>query len=444
MNTRRLYNAGIYRPVKLSLKAVSPLWYICLFLFMIVSSGCNKNLSTSSKLEEFDYKFSDNGSVSALPVVLPHLYINTENNTKIESREEYLEGYLSVDGKGVYDNYEGKIKIRARGHTSWRVSSKKPYKLKLKTESALLGLPAAKNWILLAEYLDGSMLYNSVPYSTGHLLNIPYTHHIIPVEISINGEYRGIYVFTEHKEGGPNRIDVGTDGVVLSFDASFDGDWQFKSASLHLPVMVEYPEPEDMNPVKLSQIQSEYEKFEKYLKGSFPNDQYSEYLDVYSFVDYLIVNDLTLNQEIFHPKSVYMNKQNGGKYRMGIIWDFDYGFGYANDHTHYDMNVVNNPVLPTSSSSGSFFFNTIMKDSRVKKLYAERWMWFRSNKYEQLKQYILNYAEVIRLGYANDHERWGPRDSSDDLDADVQRLLTWLDARAKYMDGQADKYMEIQ
>jgi len=407
-------------------------------------SGCNKPSGSVGKLEEFDYQFKNDGSIAALPVVLPHLYINTENSSPIESREEYLEGYLSVDGKGVYDNYEGKIKIRGRGHTSWRVSSKKPYKLKLKNESAILGLPPAKNWILLAEYLDGSMLYNSVPYTTGHLLDIPFTNHIIPVEITLNGEYRGIYVFTEHKEGGPNRMDVGTDGVVLSFDASFDGDWQFKSESLHLPVMVEYPESEDMNPAKLSQIQSEYNEFEKTLKGAFPNDLYNQYIDIYTFIDYLIVNDLTLNQEIFHPKSVYVNKKNGGKYQMGIIWDFDYGFGFPNNHTHYDMDVVNNPVLPTSSSSGSFFFNIIMKDSRVKKMYGERWKWFRNNKYEQLKQYILNYAEVIRLGYAKDHERWGDRDSSDDLDTDIQRLLTWLDARAKFMDEQADRYMGIQ
>jgi hypothetical protein len=401
-------------------------------------------MKAAGKLKDFDSSFNENGSVSALPVVLPHIYINTENNAKIDSRDIYLDGYVSVDGKGVYDNYEGKMKIKGRGHTSWRVSSKKPYRLKLKNSASLLGLPAERNWILLAEYLDGSMLYNSIPYTMGHLMGIPFTHHIIPVEVTINGEYRGVYAFTEHKEGGPHRMNVGEDGLILTFDASFDEEWQFKSSNLHLPVLIEYPKDENMNAAKFSKIQSDFEEFEKYLKGSFPNDKYSEYFDVYSFVDYLIVNDLTFNLEIFHPKSVYVNKLSGGKYRMGIIWDFDYGFGYANDNTHYDMEVVNKTLLPTSSSAGSYFFNTIMKDKRVKKLYAERWTWFRNLKYETLKQYILNYAEVIRLGYENDHERWGPRDSSDDLDVDIQRLLTWLDARAQFMDEQAAQYLAIQ
>lgn len=401
-------------------------------------------MKAAGKLKDFDSSFNENGSVSALPVVLPHIYINTENNAKIDSRDIYLDGYVSVDGKGVYDNYEGKMKIKGRGHTSWRVSSKKPYRLKLKNSASLLGLPAERNWILLAEYLDGSMLYNSIPYTMGHLMGIPFTHHIIPVEVTINGEYRGVYAFTEHKEGGPHRMNVGEDGLILTFDASFDEEWQFKSSNLHLPVLIEYPKDENMNAAKFSKIQSDFEEFEKYLKGSFPNDKYSEYFDVYSFVDYLIVNDLTFNLEIFHPKSVYVNKLSGGKYRMGIIWDFDYGFGYANDNTHYDMEVVNKTLLPTSSSAGSYFFNTIMKDKRVKKLYAERWTWFRNLKYETLKQYILNYAEVIRLGYENDHERWEPRDSSDDLDVDIQRLLTWLDARAQFMDEQAAQYLAIQ
>src|SRR5690606_37905791 len=157
----------------------------------------------------------------------------------------------------------------------------------------------------------------------------------------INGEYRGVYAFTEHKEGGPHRMNVGEDGLILTFDASFDEEWQFKSSNLHLTVLIDYPKADNMNAAKFSKIQSYFEEFEKYLKGSFPNDKYSEYFDVYSFVDYLIVNDLTFNLEIFHPKSVYVNKLSGGKYRIGIIWDFDYGFGYANDNTHYDMEVVN-------------------------------------------------------------------------------------------------------
>src|SRR5690625_7835586 len=73
------------------------------------------------------------------------------------------------------------------------------------------------------------------------MLDMPYTNQIVPVELILNEEYQGIYVFTELKEVGENRIDIGEDGWLLVLDAYFDDPLQFKSNIFDLPVMIKYP-----------------------------------------------------------------------------------------------------------------------------------------------------------------------------------------------------------
>lgn len=387
---------------------------------------------------EFDTTFPEGLNVPLLAPVLPHIYINTDTGEGITSKTDYLNADLIIDGKTIYDNFEGRTKIRGRGNTSWGFP-KKPYRLKLDSAAELLGLPAYKNWVLLAEYLDGSMLYNSVPFATAHLLGIPYTNHIVPVQISINGEYKGVYSFTEHKEVGANRIDIGNDGLLLEMDVYYDEDWKFMSSEYELPVMVQFPKDDDMNQGKLESIISDFEAFETLLSSAdFPENDYHKLFDVPAYINYMIVYELTQNREINHPKSTYLNKKKDGKYNMGIIWDFDWGFGYGFNGIHYDMGTVNEPIL-IDNLKGGIFFGEFLKDPRVRDLFAERWQWFRSNKYQQLRQYVIAYAETTRHGYDNDHAVWGPRNSSGNLDTDLQRLLDWLDARADYIDFYVDE-----
>ena len=68
------------------------------------------------------------------------------------------------------------------------------------TRLPLFGLASAKNWVLLANYIDTTHLGNAIALKAGRLLDLPFTHHAIPVEVTVNKEYMGLYLFTEHKE----------------------------------------------------------------------------------------------------------------------------------------------------------------------------------------------------------------------------------------------------
>ena len=64
-----------------------------------------------------------------------------------------------------------------------------------------------------------------------------------------------------------------------------------------------------------------------------PVNGYAKYIDVDSFVDYFIANELSVAIRTAYRISTFMYKRkdsDGGKLFMGPIWDFNLGFGNVN------------------------------------------------------------------------------------------------------------------
>ncbi len=377
---------------------------------------------------------------------LPHLYIELEGKDKIDTKEEYIIASLRIEGKGDYDDYEGSMGIRGRGNSTWAMP-KKPYRMKLDSKESLFGLPAAKNWVLLNSYLDGTLLLESIPYKMGQMMGIPYTNHTIPVEVTINGKYQGFYVFTEHKEVAEGRIDIGDDGWLLELDVYFDEDLQFYSENYGLPVMIQYPKAKDLSQSEqdelLSDVKEEFEKLEALVyDASFPDNNYLDYFDDEAFADYMIVYNFTLNRELNHPKSTYINRKAGGKFRMGIIWDFDWGFGYGGDGSpHFPLYSAEYPLfIDDAGLVGAQFFGRIMEDPHMQKLIKTKWTNFRLRQYQNLRSSVSEWAVKVAPAYDNDHGVWGSRTASGDINDDLARVLQWMDARADYMDRYVSEF----
>ena len=88
---------------------------------------------------------------------VPTVYIETENNKDITSKEDYIKCTLiMVDGENTtrYENTQ----IRGRGNSSWWNSDKKPYRVKFEKKQKLLGedFANAKNWTLLANHTSST------------------------------------------------------------------------------------------------------------------------------------------------------------------------------------------------------------------------------------------------------------------------------------------------
>ena len=363
---------------------------------------------------------------------IPHIYITTTNNTPITSKTDYVQASVVIQGNGGYNDYTNTTNIRGRGNSTWDMP-KKPYRLKLDKKASLFGLAESKNWVLLANYMDGTLMLNSVAMKTGQLLEMPYTNHMIPVDVTINNTYAGNYTFTEQVEVATNRVPVENGGLLLELDQNFDEPWEFKSYNYDLPVMVKYPDlasAADLEPIKTA-----FQYLEDLVAApSFPNNNYADYIDTGSLVNYFIVHMLTDNEEINHPKSTYLYKPQNGKFFMGPIWDFDWAFGYEGTFEYFRN--FNMPLFwPSRPEQGNRFFSRFLNDPAIKVLFKQKWAAFKTGKLPALLQHVTDYANLVESSRNADFQVW--HTGSGNFRTDVSLLYAWLQNRAAFIDNYA-------
>lgn len=363
-----------------------------------------------------------------VPTGLPQISIETENGASIVSKTEFLNAKIKVDGGKDYQSFNGNTKIRGRGNYTW-VLPKKPYKIKLEADTPLLGMAAEKDWVLLANYLDGSLMLNAVSMKIGQLMDMPFTNNIVPIDLTINGKYQGSYMLTEQIEVKSKRVNAGKDGLLLVIDTNYDEAWKFRSQYFNLPVMIKYPELSSES--EILPIKAEFEQMESLIsKSDFPNNNYLDYFDAEAMANYFLVYLLTCNEEINHPKSTYLYKTAAGKFTMGPIWDFDWAFSYEQNQIYYTN--PNRPLFWNSQALGSRFFSRIMEDPKIKTLVKQKWAKFRAEKYNQIDEYINSYSELIQKSRAKDFDSW--RRGSMDFNVEVNNLKQWFVKRGEYVD----------
>lgn len=368
--------------------------------------------------------------VEEKPIDFPHISINTIDFSPIVSKTQLSPAKISIQGGKDYADFLGTTQIRGRGNYTW-ILPKKPYKIKLDNESEMFNLQSEKDWVLLSNYLDGSHMLNAVSMKIGQLLGMPYANHMIPVELTLNGRYQGLYGFTEQIEVKENRVNVGKDGLLLVLDTNYDDQWKFRSNIYNLPVMIKYPAI--ANQAEVLPIKAQFERLEGLISRSdFPNNNYLDYFDANAMANYYLVYLLTCNEEINHPKSTYIYKTASGKFTMGPIWDFDWAFSYEQNQTHF-INPER-PLFWKGSALGAKFFSRIMEDPKIKNLVYQKWRDFRADKYDKLDSYILEYSKLIAKARKKDYDNWFRGNA--DFDVEIANIRQWFVRRGNYIDKQ--------
>ena len=150
------------------------------------------------------------------PLSVPEIRIYTEDGRNVESKDEYLDMNLFVKGERE-DALSASGRIKGRGNATWGYE-KKPYKIKFDEKQSLLGYPANKEWVLLAEYSDKSLMRTAYKCELAQTVGMPYPIHYHHVELYLNDVYLGIYVLTDQVEKKTDRVDIEDDGLLFEND----------------------------------------------------------------------------------------------------------------------------------------------------------------------------------------------------------------------------------
>ena len=402
-------------------------------------SGMTKNDFSSPVVYQFIMRngetFQYTVKAEFLLSAIPELTITTTDPSiaEIPSKDYYLEGTLAVNGRGGYEDYTGKTEVKGRGNSTWGYP-KKPYRLKLNKKAEICGLGKANNYVLLANHLDPTLMLNSVAFKIGRLLELPFTNHAIPVDVVLNGIYKGSYLLTEQIEVKENRVDLDENNSVMwELDSYWDDEPKFKSTAFNLPVMVKDP---DLTTEQFEYWKKDFNAFTtQFAKEPLEGNSYVDMIDIESVAKFLITFNLVHNMEINHPKSVFLHKEGNGKYVMGPIWDFDWAYDYEGTSNHFGR--YNTPLFSSSMNGvGTAFFQRFLQDSRVKAIYKRTWQDFKNNKLDALLQYVDDYAVMLKPSVERNSELW---ENTRSFDTKVKELKTWLKNRADYIDSEVSK-----
>lgn len=272
----------------------------------------------------------------ALSSITTDLYIQTENNQNITSKDTYLQGTVSIDSDtDAFDQTNLTMGIKGRGNSTWDFP-KKPYRIKFTERQSLLGMRPARDYVLLAEYNDKSLIRNYLAHYFSTLLDIEYTLETRFVQLYINGNYNGLYLLTEQVEVDKNRLNidesVDADGGFLIEMESNDRIWQEGDEDLNwvkvdgYNYVIKSPKMDELTvPEVNGKIQFIKNTLNQFIQ-SIGQGTYESYMDMNQFIDYFIISELFKQVDVGYS-SVYIYKDKNELMRMGPVWDFDISSG---------------------------------------------------------------------------------------------------------------------
>jgi hypothetical protein len=379
---------------------------------------------------------SDPNYRSGLPVII----IETENHAEINSKDNWTNiasfTLLDENGNEIHSRISSKDRIRGRGNSTWGYP-KKPYRLRFGEIVSFFGLPAAENWVLLAEFRDPTFLANATAFHLGRdVFELPYTCSYNYVEVYLNGEYQGLYGFTEHRQadprglGAPGRPKIDpVNGWFVELDCYWDEDPKFKTNNYDLPIMVKIPEN------NWNLVEDDWNELCNLMSlRSFPDNEYRDLIDMNTFVDFIMTNEIVKNTDFGWPNSVFAYKGTNGKISMGPLWDFDVAFGW-------DWNIHAHKYFLDYEISGFVnkheFFNRFFDDPVFSEKYKERWK-EKHSQISQVSNFIEKTSEKLKTAVAEDTKRWvysGAYDRSypSNYSAEIDKMIKWYESRVNWL-----------
>lgn len=377
------------------------------------------------------------------PCDLPAISIITKDNVPILSKETWIEdATMSIWNTDctIIDNLE--LMIRCRGNASMRFP-KKSYAIKLGKKSALLGMPADKRWDLQSNWRDRTNMRNNIAFNLARQCSgLEWTPRMEYCELFIDGQHLGLYALTEHIKIAKNRVNIDeikntdtseeqiTGGYLMEIDSYFDNDLKFRSSIMDLPYMIKEPEGDDCLEIHYSYIIEFIAELEEALYSDSFREKYNSLIDVDSFIDWWIIQELTGNEEPQRPHSCYVYKKRGGLLFAGPVWDFDWP-SFIPDQDNWKIKEC-------------LYYGRLFEDpafiDRVKKRWSEN-----KEKFENVCNIVISSeAERIRFSEKRNSEYWPIEDEIAQL-YNGDEHLSFEDAvnRMKYALTQRIVWMDL-
>ena len=373
---------------------------------------------------------------------LPALYIDLgKTSLNNVQHHRFTPGTCSLvyDGEGFTDLG---MQLKGRGNYSWSFPQK-TYGMKLDEAAPLLGMNAGKKWVLITTYSDKTLLRNFIALNlASEILGMDYAVQTRYVDVYVNGKYNGLYVLSQNITLGSGQVDA---------DALFEIEAQYRHSDCSNCIVcpsgthIMFTEPiddvtdEEERQTLMSTYRQLIVKADEAIMHKGKN-VYSRYIDVDSFVDWYIMNELVKNYDSGFTTSCYMYVRDG-KLHMGPCWDYDTCMGNQNAAT-----CMYPEGYHVAASNYSPWYQTLTQEKDFKQAIHNRWtQLYDDGQIAAFMQLLDDQAEIISQSQKLDAKKWPQKLKMTDLrghlslftyEEELDYLRNWLNTRIAWLNSE--------
>jgi CotH kinase protein/Secretion system C-terminal sorting domain len=412
---------------------------------------------------------------------LPIIVINTNGQTIVDEPKIMADMGIIFNGSArnnitdPYNHYNGKVGIEIRGQSSQQFPMKS-YSIELwnsagaSVDQALFGLPKESDWVLYAPYTDKTLMRNFLAYTMSREMG-HWAANTRFVELVVNGDYKGIYVFMEKIKRNSGRVNISkinttdisgdalTGGYIFAIDKEPDAwysSYRPADATRNQRIQFSFTTPKltAIVPAQAAYIKSYIDSFENTLASAQFKEGatgWRKFADEQSFIDYFIVNEVSRNVDGYRLSTyMYKDRQSkGGKIIAGPVWDYDLAFRNANycAGSNTDGWAVDfNKTCPQDFWQIPFWWQRFMEDENYRSKLRCRWKELRQNSLNLARVNFLIDSVVNLTAEARQRHftRWpvlgqyiwpNPQPIATTYNDEINFLKTWLNDRLTWIDN---------
>ncbi|MFI5171427.1 MAG: CotH kinase family protein [Chitinophagales bacterium] len=409
---------------------------------------------------------------------LPIVVINTIGQPIHDDTKINCDMGIIYNGPGIrnyltdpYNNYNGKIGIELRGSTSQQYP-KKSYGVEtrdssfLKLNVSLLGMPEENDWILYGAYPDKTLMRNEITFDLFSKMQ-PWSPRFVYCELTINGDYKGVYSLLERIKRDENRIDIATldsndiagdsltGGYIIKIDKLTGNSLSTWTSPYQDKLLYLFHDPEDIELTIEQQnyIEDYVTDFEDAVYGPDFSDSttgFRAFVDVRTFADFFIMQELGRTVDGYRSSSfMYKDKwSNGGKLKCGPMWDFNLSYGNADycsayDTTGWQYNFAD--ICWDFPTEPPNWWPRMLEDTAYANFVKCRWIIYRNGilNTDTINNWIDSIALYLDESKERNFERWDIIGEyvnwnyfiGDSYEEEIDYLKWWFKARSEWLDA---------
>jgi len=347
-------------------------------------------------LKIYGYHDSESDSKYYQPTNLPLFVIHSNNGLELENKDDIVFcNFCIINDNKIDVNNGGTLKLKGIESLKY---DKKPYNVVFENAQQPLNFTSrSKRWALLGNYGDKTLIRNLLSFEISRIFNDFFTVECTPVDLMINGKYKGLYHLCDKIEVSEYRVNIKkisnsdlSGGYMIEADGfAYLGNLYFNSRK-GIPVSIKYPDVDEITSDHKNYIREKFNELEMEIYNNNLTN-----IDITSFAKFFLIEELVGNAEAYWSSFLFKEKKND-KFYFGPIWDSDLTFD--NDNRVYPINCKKDYIFNHGLAAGTMdkFINQIIKNDKVINEIKQIWKEITENKLNI--NYLINFIdEKVKL-----------------------------------------------